>query len=63
MALYRIYMIGSDDHIKEAQNVECATDQEACLHAERMLDTYPAAEVWEGRRLVARIRMPGRPAQ
>ena len=63
MTLYRIYMIGSDDHIKEAQNVECATDQEACLQAESTLDAYPAAEVWEGRRLVARIRAPGRPDQ
>ncbi|HEY7581694.1 MAG TPA: hypothetical protein VH855_29195 [Acetobacteraceae bacterium] len=61
MTLYRVYMIGSDDHIKEAENIECATDQEACVEAERMLDAYPAAEVWEGRRLVARIRAPEQP--
>jgi hypothetical protein len=59
MALYRVYMIGPDDHIKEAENIECATDQEACAEAQRRLDRHPAAEVWEGRRLVARIRAPG----
>lgn len=56
MTLYRVYLIGSDDRIKEAENIDCATDQEACAEAERMLDVYPTAEVWDGRRLVARIQ-------
>ena len=60
MTGYRVYMIGSDEHIKEAENIECATDKEACAEAERILGVYPAAEVWEGRRLVARIRAAGR---
>ena len=63
MALYRVYKIGSDQHIKAAENIECATDQEARCEAERLLEVYPAAEVWEGRRLVARVRAPGHPNQ
>jgi hypothetical protein len=62
MTLYRVYMIGSDDHIKEAENIECASDEEACAEAEHRLDVYPAAEVWEGRRFVARVRAPSRTA-
>jgi hypothetical protein len=60
MALYRVYMIGSDRHIQGVENIICTSDQEACVEAERMLNLYKLAEVWEGRRLVAQVRGPGR---
>jgi hypothetical protein len=58
MALYRVYMIGSDRHIKDVETVTCTTDQEACVEAERMLELYKTAEVWDGSRLVARVSLP-----
>ena len=30
MALYRIYKVHADDHIADAENLECADDEEAC---------------------------------
>ena len=55
MALYRIYKLDADDHIADAENVECATDEEACAKALQMQGAYPAVEVWEGARRVARM--------
>jgi hypothetical protein len=55
MALYRIYRVDAADHIADAENVECADDEEACAKAREMQGYYPAVEVWEGSRLVARI--------
>jgi hypothetical protein len=29
MALYRVYKVDADDHIADAENLECANDDEA----------------------------------
>jgi hypothetical protein len=55
MALYRIYKVDADDHIADAENVECANDEEAGAKALQLKGAYPTVEVWEGARLVARI--------
>jgi hypothetical protein len=55
MPEYRFYLLGADDHIKGAENVECATDQDACLKARQMMRSHPSIEIWEGSRFVARI--------
>jgi hypothetical protein len=89
MALYRIYKVDADDHIADADNIECAgqtgrlrtishrghstqrkdagghadgvggrgtrNDEEACAKALQMQGAYPAVEVWEGARRVARM--------
>ena len=54
MALYRIYKVDAADHIVDAENIECADDEEECAKALRMKGAYPVVEVWEGARLVAR---------
>jgi hypothetical protein len=55
MALYRIYRVDALDHIADAENVECANDDEARAKALQLKGSYPVVEVWEGPRLVARI--------
>jgi hypothetical protein len=62
MLIYRFYLLGHDDRIKDAENVECATDQDACLQAQQIMRSHPAVEVWEGRRFVARVDAPSRSA-
>jgi len=34
MALYRLYKVDADDHIADAENIECVTDAEACAAAQ-----------------------------
>ena len=55
MALYRVYKVDADDHIADAENLECANDDEARAKALQLKGDYPVVEVWEGARLVARI--------
>lgn len=50
---YRIYWVGADGHLKGAKNVKCATDEDAAEYARALLASYPAAEVWQGKRRVA----------
>jgi hypothetical protein len=58
MALYRFYWIGRDSHIWAAQNIECASDEEAKATAADRLGEFAAIEVWLGERRVARIDAP-----
>ena len=59
MALYRVYKVDADDHIADAENLECANDDEARAKALQLKGDYPVVEVWEGARLVARIATGG----
>jgi hypothetical protein len=55
MVLYRFYWFGSDGHIKSAENVECASDDEAAAKAREQIGSYAAIEVWLGTRCVVRL--------
>jgi hypothetical protein len=58
MVLYRFYWIGRDGHIWAAQNVECASDEDAATTAVGRQGRFAAIEVWSGGRRVARIDAP-----
>ena len=55
---FRFYWIASDDHIKEAENIECASDAEAKRRALEIRGEYPTIEVWDGVRRVERVTAP-----
>ena len=55
---FRMYWIGPDEHIKAAQNFECASDAEAKAEALEIIGDYPAIEIWEGIRFVAHLTAP-----
>jgi hypothetical protein len=56
MAAYRIYWFGADGHISAAQNLECSSDDQARARARDLVGEFQAAEVWNGRRRVVRLR-------
>ena len=60
MPIYRFYWIGPDGHIKAAENVECASDEEAITVAASRKGGFPAIEIWLGTRCVLRIGVPPR---
>jgi hypothetical protein len=48
----------SGDHIQAVQTYECADDAEVILKASALLKSnpaHPAVEIWQGKRLVARL--------
>jgi hypothetical protein len=49
---YRIYLLGSDEHIRQGHDVECSTDAEAYATIAKVVGGYPAAELWCGSRRV-----------
>jgi hypothetical protein len=52
---YRIYAVGADGKFAGVPRVtECADDEEAVAKAMRSADGYDL-EIWEARRLVARL--------
>jgi hypothetical protein len=54
---YRCYFM-SGEHIQAVQNFECADDAEVILKSSALLNAkpeHPAVEIWEGKRLVARL--------
>jgi hypothetical protein len=51
---YRIYLLGWDDHIRRARDVDCSTDAEAFAEIAPVIGSFPAAEVWCGKRHVGR---------
>ena len=55
MQEYRVFLIGSDGHIKAAEAFTCESDKEACLHARAVVTDCPVREVWSGDRKVAVI--------
>lgn len=55
---YRIYLLGSDDHIRGACDVDCSTDAQAYAEIAGVIGSYPAAEMWHGVRCVGRWAMP-----
>ncbi len=55
---YRCYILDGEDHIVQAHDLDCATDQEAKGRAERLLahdPYYRFAEVWHTTRRVLKL--------
>jgi len=52
MAWYRIYLRDSDEHIIGHATADCASDREACMVAESLIEPGKQAEVWNGLRHV-----------
>ena len=58
MVGYRCYILDGEDHIVQAHDLDCATDQEAMARAESLLvldPYYPFAEVWHATRRVLKL--------
>ena len=55
MAPYRVYIINGEDRILIGSSARCASDDEACQAARRMLRNDARAEVWLGSRLVRQL--------
>jgi hypothetical protein len=54
---YRCFLM-SGENIQAVQAYECVNDAEVILKAKALLDSkpqHPAVEIWEGKRLVARL--------
>ncbi len=69
MVGYRCYVLDAEDHILQAHDLECETDEHAAALAETLLNQdpyYRFAEVWKStrritkleRRLNVRMRIP-----
>ena len=54
MIPYRVYMLDSENHIRSAQDIECAGDEEA-LAVAAQLAHGAGAEVWCEARMVHRL--------
>lgn len=54
MPNFRIYTIGHDGHFTDADNIECADDQEATKKAQQAADGH-AVELWERGRFISRL--------
>jgi hypothetical protein len=58
MAEYRIYLLSAQDKIEGAAfNIVCDTNEDAMRHAAAcLLEKGHHAEIWQGARLVGRLR-------
>ena len=55
MAHYRMFFIGSDNHIVGAEVLECPSDDDALARARLSCGAHPAVEVWELARRVGLV--------
>ena len=55
MATYRVFVLGSDDHIIRAEVIDCPTDDDAMTLAPSLGGDHKAVEVWELARCVGRV--------
>jgi hypothetical protein len=58
MATYRVFVLGSDDHIVGADVIDCLTDGEAMRLASSIGGDHKPVEVWELARRVGRVDPP-----
>jgi hypothetical protein len=54
MARYRAYLIGRDSYFNKAVDLDCADDDAAKKHAERMVDGHEV-ELWQHARRIAKF--------
>ena len=58
MVGYRCYVLDAEDHILQAHDLECETDEHAAAVAETLLNQdpyYRFAEVWKSTRRIAKL--------
>jgi hypothetical protein len=58
MVGYRCYVLDAEDHILQAHDLECETDEHAAALAETLLNQdpyYRFAEVWRSTRRIAKL--------
>ena len=55
MPFYRFYLLTAQDRIAGRQEATCDDDASALATAADVIGTFPAVEVWDGRRRVARL--------
>ena len=59
MVTYRCFILDKESHISERLSIECDNDDHALVTAGAVLDRRPdmsAIEVWDGARLVQKLR-------
>ena len=56
MAFYRLYFIDLHGRVENAVELECACDADAGAFARAELSCHPDIEVWEGTRIVHRLK-------
>jgi predicted dinucleotide-binding enzyme len=59
MQAYRFYFLGSDDHIRAVEVIDCADDAAAKQKAEALLherNGFAAIEVWREKDMVHQVR-------
>jgi hypothetical protein len=54
VAHYRAYQIGPDGRIKSGADLDCADDEAAIEAAEQLVGEYDV-ELWQAKRMVARL--------
>jgi hypothetical protein len=55
MPYYRLYLLTEHDHIDDARDADCTSDDDAQTRAAEIIGDYPAVEIWSGTRLVGRF--------
>jgi hypothetical protein len=58
MVGYRCYVLDAEDHILQAHDLECESDEHAAALAENLLNQdpyYRFAEVWKSTRRIAKL--------
>jgi len=58
MPYYRIYFLKPSGEIVDAEDVECADDQDAVTTATTMMDKHPAVEIWQQKRVIGKFDRP-----
>lgn len=52
---YVAYVVDLSGVARAVYQIDSPTDEDARMRAEKFLDTYPAVEVWDGPRRIARL--------
>ena len=53
---YRVFFLDSGDHVVCSEDVECPSDPDALMVAAELKGDYESVEVWDGARVVGRMR-------
>ena len=61
MSEYRLYWLDDENHIRDAETVECSTYEQACAAAMDRLGKYKAIEIWSGTRRLGQVTVDNVP--
>jgi hypothetical protein len=53
---YRVYVLSTDEHIKDSANISCDSDEEAIEKARQLMKGHSLIEVWHRDRCVIRVK-------